>query len=445
MPFEAARIAAPDVRVAALFFWGRSGTVFLHSLFDGHPEVLTFPATRVNSFHHRQWADIANAATREEMVAKFIAWNPSCFDGRADRWFEGLADLGPAKDTPLFVDADRFTDALLARLPSRAPGAIRRRDFFLAAHFAYAEARGEDVSKKKVLLYHLHSPEAYDGIGAALEDFPEMVAIGTVRDPVRSLASYLRKNRDLAGILGQDDRATYARMARTGGYHALYRHQLTGWSELFDRRAMRRYEVRLEDLHDAPRATMTRLAQWLGIAWDERLLASTWGGLAYWGDQMAVKRQNGFSSAHTRQAADTTDEALDAFDRYVLEGLLAAFRRDHGYDRARWHARLLAPLLMHAPTKAERGAFAQAPIEAARGMLTRWGYTYRHLARAVLPRAIRALLPLPRPLGGGLKPPPNATAPQTATSISKSLGASISIQPPRIGTARTSMPASMAR
>jgi Sulfotransferase family len=408
MPQRLEAAATPPLRVAALFFWGRSGTVFLHSLFDGHPEVLTFPATRVNSFHHRQWPDIAGAATREEMVAKFIRWNPSCFDGTKDRWFEGLADLGPTKDTPLFVDEERFTRALLARLPERSPGAIRRRDFFVAAHYAYAEARGEDVSKKKVLLYHLHSPEAYDGIGAALEDFPDMVAIGTVREPLRSLASYLRKNRELARLLGQDDRATYAGMVRTGGFNALYRHQLSGWSELFDRRAMRRYEVRLEDLHDSPRTTMTRLASWLGLAWDESLLASTWNGLAYWGDQMAVKRQNGFSGAHTRQSAEEKVEALDALDRYVLEGLLASWRREHGYDRARWHARVLAPLLMHAPTKAERAALVEAPIAAARSVVMRWGYTYRHLARAILPVAVRARLPLPAPISPGLKPPPSA-------------------------------------
>ena len=399
-------VATPPLRVAALFFWGRSGTVFLHSLFDGHPEVLTFPATRVNSFHHRQWPDIAGANTRAEMVEKFIRWNPSCFDGASDRWLEGLAELGPGRDTPLHVDEARFTAALLARLPDRAPGAIRRRDFFLAAHFAYAEARGEDVSQKTLLLYHLHSPEAYDGIGAALEDFPDMVAIGTVREPLRSLASYLRKNRDLARLLGQDDRATYAGMVRSGGFNALYRHQLAGWSELFDRRTMPRYEVRLEDLHDNPRATMTRLAAWLGLGWDERLLASTWNGLAYWGDQMAVKRQNGFSGAHTRYAAEKTEEAFDALDRYVLEGLLAEWRREHGYDRARWHARLLAPVLLHVPTKAERAALVEAPLAAARSIVTRWGFSYRHFARRVLPAAVRARLPLPAPLSPGLRSPP---------------------------------------
>src|SRR5438445_616621 len=124
MPSAVERSAPPAVRVAALFFWGRSCTVFLHSLFDGHPEVLTFPA-------------------------------------------------------------------------------------------------------------------------AAAEVLPEMVAIGAVPEPVRSLAAYLRKNRDLAARLGQDDRAGFAKMASTGGYNALYRHQLAGWSELFDRRPMPRYQVRL--------------------------------------------------------------------------------------------------------------------------------------------------------------------------------------------------------
>ena len=408
MPLSLARTPDPTVKVAALFFWGRSGTVFLHSLFDGHPQVLTFPATRLNSFHHRQWPDIAGANTRAEMVDKFIRWNPSCFDGANDRWLEGLAELGPGRDTPLHVDEARFTAALLARLPDRAPGGIRRRDFFVAAHFAYAEARGEDVSQKTLLLYHLHSPEAYDGIAAALEDFPDMVAMGTVREPGRSLASYLRKNRDVARHFGQADRSDYAGMVRTGGYNALYRHQLSGWSELFARLPMPRYEVRLEDLHDAPRATLTRLAAWLGLAWDERLLESTWNGLAYWGDKMAVKPQHGFSGAHTRQPSEKADDALDALDRYVLEGLLAGYRREHGYERARWHARALAPVLLHVPTRAERAALVRAPIAAARSIVARWAFTYGHVVSGALPSRFRARLPLPRPLSPGLKAPPRA-------------------------------------
>ena len=410
MPRTTARPADPNVRVAALFFWGRSGTVFLHSLFDGHPEVLTFPATRLNSFHHRQWPDIASANSRAEMARKFVAWNPSCFDGRRDRWLEGLADLGPNKDTPLFVDEARFEEALLARLPDGPPGKITRREFFLAAHFAYAEARGEDTSKKTLLLYHMHSPEAYDGVRAALDDFPGMVAIGTVRDPIRSLASYLRKNRDVARAWGQADRDEYGRMARTGGFNALYRHQLAGWSELFDRLRIPRHTVRLEDLHDRPRASMERLAAWLGIAWDERLLESTWGGLAYWGDQLAVSRQHGFSGAHTRYAADKTHAALDRLDRYVLTGLLARFLRAHGYEPPPWHARVLAPLLLHVPTKVEREALTEAPREAARQILGRYAYSYRHLARLALPRAVRARLPLPRPISPGLRVPPTAAS-----------------------------------
>jgi hypothetical protein len=184
----------------------------------------------------------------------------------------------------------------------------------------------------------------------------------------------------------------------------VYRHQLVGWSELFDRWPMPRYVVRLEDLHDAPRETMRRLAAWLGIAWDERLLASSWNGLAYWGDKMAAARQNGFSGAHTRTSPEK-DEVLGALDRYVLTGLGASFLEAHGYGRAPWHARALAPLLAHLPTRLERRAMREAPLPAARAIVARWAYTYRHLARKLLPRRARAHLPLPRPMGPGLRPP----------------------------------------
>src|SRR5688572_9846081 len=101
-----------DLRVAGIFFWGRSGSVFLHSLFDSHPEVLTLPASRLNAFHAREWPKIAREPDVRSMARRFVALNPSVFDGRKDRWFEGLGAMGPGRDTPLVVNADAFVAEL---------------------------------------------------------------------------------------------------------------------------------------------------------------------------------------------------------------------------------------------------------------------------------------------------------------------------------------------
>jgi hypothetical protein len=406
-----------QLSVVAIFFWGRSGSVFLHSLFDSHPEVLTLPATRINAFHGRQWPVIAREPDPSAMARRFVEWNPSLFDGRRDRWFEGLDAMGPARDTPIEVDAERFVRELATLLSVGAPAT--RRSFFLAAHVAYALARGEDVSGKTTIVYHLHSPEAYANIRAALEDFPELRAVGVTREPIRSVLSYLRKNVLVARAWQHQDRSEYAQLAPSGGYNFVYRHQLIGWRELLARHPMPFLPLRIEDLNRDIEGQMRRVAVFLGLSWHECLTLSTFNGLAYGGDQLAI----GQASPTAKQAPSSaeSDAALDGLDRYVLGGLLAKFRREFAYGETGLLQRALAPLLLLLPTRLERMAFAArwsgsgdsaGPTMGARPsaratleqMLARQRFSYRHLLCEAVP-SLRARLPLPAALGAGLSLP----------------------------------------
>lgn len=404
-------------RVVAIFFWGRSGSVFLHSLFDSHPEVLTFPATRLNAFHSRQWQELQQRSTLSEMIRCFCDWNPSVFDGREDRWFEGLDRLGPGRDQPLFVDRERFARELTTLLEGR--GGVSRREFFIAAHLAYALARGEDLSQKTTIVYHMHSPEAYAAIEGALQDFPGMRAIGVTREPVRSTLSYLRKNVLAARAWGHADRSKYDQLASTGAYNFVYRHQLIGWRELLARYQVPFRAVRIEDLNRDLEGEMRLLASELGLRWHPCLTASTFGGLAYHGDQLSI---GAVGPAAPPPSTAESDGALDALDRFVLEALLAGFREEFGYGEPTAFERWLAPVLVLLPTHVERLELAAALRGLSRGldraearrvvltlrrMLERQGFSYRHLVCEWFPW-LRALLPVPAPLSSGLVLPKRA-------------------------------------
>jgi hypothetical protein len=410
-----------DLAVVAIFFWGRSGSVFLHSLFDSHPEVLTIPATRLNAFHGRQWPVIANELGGEAMARRFVELNPSVFDGRRDRWFEGLGAMGPGRDTPIAVDADAFVRELSRLLATPAP--VTRRRFFLAAHVAYALARGEDVSGKTTVVYHLHSPEAYAGIEAALEDFPDLRAVGVTRDPTRSVLSYLRKNVIVARTWHHADRSEYAQLVPSGGYNFVYRHQLIGWRELLARYPLPLWPLRIEDLNHDTEAQMRAVASFLGLSWHASLTESTFNGLAYGGDQLAIGQAD--PQAPAAPSSAESDAALDGLDRYVLGGLLAKFCREFGYGKTGTLQRLLVPLLVAMPTRLERLALAaslglarsEAPASPRPGtwatlrqMLARQRFSYRHLLCEALP-GLRAHLALPLPLSPGLSLPAMAAAP----------------------------------
>lgn len=434
-----------DLRVAGIFFWGRSGSVFLHSLFDSHPEVLTMPASRLNAFHAREWPKIAREPDIADMARRFVELNPSLFDGRQDRWFEGLDAMGPGRDTPIAVDPAAFARELSRLLA--APAAATRRRFFLAAHVAYALARGEDVSRKTTVVYHLHSPEAYANIEAALDDFPDLRAVGVTREPIRSALSYLRKNVLGARAWEQHDRSEYAQLVPTGGYNFVYRHQLIGWREMLARYSIPFRALRIEDLNRDTEKQMRALADFLGLSWHPCLLQSTFNGLAYGGDQLSIGQAN--ATARQAPSSAESDAALDPLDRYVLSGLLANFRREFDYGDTPALQRWLTPLLVLLPTRLERLALlasvasllgARSPAAAAsppqatlRRVLARQRFSYRHLLCEAVP-ALRSLLPLPEPLSPGLRLPARAAASEPAqprlTPMLRSDGTSISSQPP---------------
>jgi hypothetical protein len=392
----------------------------LHSLFDSHPEVLTLPATRLNAFHAREWPVIAREPSLKAMALRFVALNPSLFDGREDRWFEGLHAMGPGRDTPIAVDEGAFVTELERLLGGRAP--VTRRRFFLAAHLAYALARGEDVSSKTTVVYHLHSPEAYANIEAALEDFPELRAVGVTREPIRSVLSYLRKNVLAARAWESVERSHYCQLAPTGGFNFVYRHQLIGWRELLARHPIPFLAVRIEDLNRDTVGQMRAVAAFSNIGWHPCLTESTFNGLAYGGDQLAIGQSN--AAAQKAPSSAESDAALDALDRYVLCGLLANFRRELAYGETGWLQRVLSPWLVLVPTRLERLALGAcfglgdpgsprnphtAVLATLRQMLARQCFSYRHLLCEALP-AVRARLPLPGPLSPGLSLPPQPGA-----------------------------------
>jgi hypothetical protein len=168
---------------------------------------------------------------------------------------------------------------------------------------------------------------------------------------------------------------------------------------------------------------MRAVASFLGLSWHACLTESSFNGLAYGGDQLAIGQSG--PQAKAAPSSAESDAALDGLDRYVLRGLLAKFRREFGYGETGILHRLLVPLLVAWPTRLERLALAAslgvgrsvAPASPRPGtgatlrqMFARQRFSYRHLLCEALP-GLRARLPLPVPLSLGLSLPAATTAP----------------------------------
>ena len=140
--------------VIALLPFGRAGSLFFHSLIDGHPEVATLPGVYFKGwFGADQWSrftpDYNEAAWRENLVAKIVReyepfFNPTCKNNVPGRPFgnskwlardQGFTNMGPDQLATLVIDSQRFSDAFLSLL--RTFSSINIQECFELIHRAF--------------------------------------------------------------------------------------------------------------------------------------------------------------------------------------------------------------------------------------------------------------------------------------------------------------------
>ncbi len=208
---EQAQILAPTTteidprdleRVVASFYYGRSGSIFLHSLLDSHPEIITFPSIYLSGFYSF-WQQFGHLPALE-LVAAFLQNYDVLFDVRSPHsapdcgpsvgLVYGFDEMGPGRDECLGIERDRFVDILLAKLAFAVNDfkreVVTRKFFFQAVHAAYAEALGRELrTRKPIIVFQMHNPFACAVLPLA-EDFPHMQVLHTLREPTHAMGSW---------------------------------------------------------------------------------------------------------------------------------------------------------------------------------------------------------------------------------------------------------------
>ena len=331
-------------RVASIHYYGRSGSIFLQSLLDSHPDVVMLPAVYLCGFH-TFWGRYAGFRP-SEMVAAFVHEYEILFDptstrevidvGKGIGLIYNFHRMGEGHDERLGLDRAVFSDCLMrkAALGVGADGRLSRKFFFQAVHAAYAEALGRRVrSANPLIVYQGHNPQLTQ-VEHVIADFsPHLKFVHCVREPVPALGSWFAHARgsELGGaldfpyrVLGRalDHAKPILNQWPVGGAKPL----LVSWNERNTR------AVRLEDLHQRPRETLERLCAWLDIAWDDALLQSTFDGrLWHWTD--GKRTLSGFQR---RTHAKTHGDVFTGIDRLRLRLLLAEAYRAWNYPLPRW-------------------------------------------------------------------------------------------------------------
>ena len=349
--------------VIAIQNYGTSGTLFMHSLLDNHPNLLALPGLNNRSFYSF-WAKNEDTITDLlDLIKAFISENPGLFFPDMASKTYGLHQLGPEMNETVSVDPEEFTKAIIYILQGESE--LQRHDFFKAIYVAYAFCLKRTISYPLHIVFPIHS-----NLLAAAQclhiDIPETKFLYMIREPVQNIGSAIKhiiSNNLPVCPLECSISSVLADLAKHWGIES---ERLTYGDRPYLRDVPTR-AIKLEDLHETPEKVMQAICRFLGIPWSDCLLESTFDGKKWW-NRPESTRVSGFGGGITQQKHK---QYLTGFDKIRL--LCFAFPKLKTWDYPRpWYIRfipfrILIAFLSLLPFKMEVTYFIERYRKAMRG------------------------------------------------------------------------------
>jgi len=325
------KFTTPFKDAVALIHWGRSGSGFLHSLVDGHPQISTLPGHYLGDYFGRDtWKDIASTDP-DILVERFCSLHEVLFDADASAappgfrnstltnfgYMEGHTTMGDARDQKLTLDRALFTRTLRELLAGEIK--INPNEFFERVHVAFDRCLNRQ-SQTDLLFYHIHNPDSWALLNYLRYNSHAKLLL-SVREPLQSCESW-----------ASDE--TYGE-AVTRVQQFLF---------TFDQVEFKHYDsrgIRLEDLKLDTDKTLKTLCEWMQIEDDDVLRSPTFQGLKYWGDPSSIKFDRkdsviGFEDDKFDPTSDPIKRKVGYFfserDQLILRTLLYPVRVAYRYQ-----------------------------------------------------------------------------------------------------------------
>jgi hypothetical protein len=175
--------------VAVMRAYGRSGSNFIHGLFDQHEEVALLPLyVNVYDFYTSEYTSL----TPETYLNIFERNNPSLFDLSQGNFSSGFAEDAEIKNVSRIDFCDIFFSLC------QIYGDCGRKEYFLLLHIAFFLLRGRSLEKLRLIFVNLHmfvtlvykTKEQQRGtlsdqeLTKFFQDFPKAKFVATMRDPL---------------------------------------------------------------------------------------------------------------------------------------------------------------------------------------------------------------------------------------------------------------------
>ena len=284
-------------KVVAIFYYGRSGSYFLHSLLENHPNFLA-----MNSEFREFWQlpeKVFNKPFEKQVVFILSHWFGFINSAKT---YDNFTDFGVLR-TPVHVPRDllvnfeniefdglsenekkfkkpelrTFVSALYSLSETRYGADLKRKSLtrlqlFELFHLAWAMSLNKSPQQEFCILFNAHVPGSLTVRN--LELVIPTTCIHTVRNPIQSLGSLLTRylDKDLSHSFEND---IYASMRN------VLAHFFEGDTFLSKKYLDQEFAIRLEDLHRNPESTLRTLMQRLGLNYHPCLLSETFNSGPY--------------------------------------------------------------------------------------------------------------------------------------------------------------------
>ena len=336
--------------IVALYGFGRSGSLFLHSLFDGHPDISTLPGYFFKGwFNEKTWPllqpNYSEDNWREKLALDICNYFEPQFDasskknvigkpnGDAD-WFAqnlGFTQLGKDRSEVLDLDQDKFKNALIKLLESYSTINVKVCFELIheAFHDAYRVTTNQDY-EDKTIFYHLHNPNYYERTSFNYY-YPHNKSLFIVRHPIQMLESWLKdqisripeklavdasfeNNYEIIKILQSSNKIAWALQYFINPLNSVG--IVKG--------------VKLEDIKNDPQKTLDKMCKWIGIKNDPSLYKSEFMGKQFSRPSINFDNITGFD----KKSIDVPIGRLfGKRDIMILETLFWPFMNEYNYTQ----------------------------------------------------------------------------------------------------------------
>lgn len=263
-------------KVLAIFYWGRSGSMLLHSMFesDDNPHVLTVPQTALIGFETSCFPDQAVKDLNKILDSPMCAFRSSAVQAWATAALQRMPVIQRCLDAECgsFGNAQSiFCEILSLQLMLRADQIIDHEDILKAVFISFRSALGIPIAgpggADPLFVWQAHVPlwgpdqwpteMPYQPRRAWLHaHFPNLWSLTSVRFPEKSLDSHLIHH--AFESLSPPMSTLFRRLLFDVGMAATSHVVVTAPEHM-------QAAVRFEDLHHYPELVMQSICDWLAI------------------------------------------------------------------------------------------------------------------------------------------------------------------------------------